>query len=386
MVFMMKKAPVKNRLAHVIVQGYRRLYDVELELRPLMVLIGANGAGKTSFLEAWSILAAAASKRLSRKIIELGGLDAIVTRDRDLACRFHVWGAPSKQTGPHYQLRLESHGLTYEVAEEYFWSRPHEPLMKASDGKVEYAIGPGGKMARPNWAHSPKETALAQVPRSLHEAEAFRQSLSSCVMYVPLDVSSRSAVRQPQTVYPTTLPAPDGSDLIACLYNLRENEPDRFQVLEDTLRAAFGDFQKLEFPPVAAGRFALAWREGTFAKPFFLHELSEGTVRFLWLATLLLSPDLPDVTLIDEPEISLHPELFSLLVELMREASHRTQLMVATQSDRLVRFLKPEEVCAVDLDRGLARFTWGSDMDLDHWLAEYSLDVLWQKGRLGARS
>jgi predicted ATPase len=174
--------------------------------------------------------------------------------------------------------------------------------------------------------------------------------------------------------------------LVACLYTLRENAPDRFEVLEDTLRTAFSGFQRLEFPPVAAGKLALAWREGTFGRPFYLHELSEGTLRFLWLVTILLSPDLPRVTLIDEPEISLHPELLSLLVELMREASSRTQLIVATQSDRLVRFLKPEEVCAVDLHQGLARFTWGSDMDLEHWLAEYGLDELWLKGRLGARS
>jgi predicted ATPase len=382
----MKKTSTKNRVGRVIIQGYRRLYDVELELRPLMVLIGANGAGKTSFLEAWSLLAAAASKRLSRRLVELGGLDAIVTRDRDLSCRFHVWSDPSKQTGPHYQLRLETQGLTFEIAEEYFWSRPNVLLLKASHGDVEYAVGTGGKMARPKWLLLPKETALGQVPRALTPAEEFRQRLSSCVAYTPLDVSQRSAVRLPQQIHPTTLPTADGSDLIACLYTLKTNEPHRFEVLEDTLRAAFGDFQRLDFPNVAAGKFSLAWHEGTFARPFYLHELSEGTVRFLWLATLLLSPDLPEVTLIDEPEISLHPELFSLLVELMRDASARTQLMVATQSDRLVRFLKPEEVCAVDLNNGLARFTWGSDMDLEHWLAEYSLDVLWQKGRLGARS
>lgn len=108
--------------------------------------------------------------------------------------------------------------------------------------------------------------------------------------------------------------------------------------------------------------------------------------RFLWLAALLQSTALPTVALIDEPEVSMHPELLSLLVDLLRDAAQRTQLIVATHSDRLVRFLEPDEVLAADLVDGQAVFTRGSDLDLDHWLENYTLDQLWQLGRLGARA
>jgi predicted ATPase len=174
---------------------------------------------------------------------------------------------------------------------------------------------------------------------------------------------------------------------VSCLFYLRETERDRFDSIEDSLRAAFPRFDRLEFPPVAAGTLALAWRETGFSRPLYMHQLSEGTLRFLWLATLLQSPGLTALTLLDEPEVSLHPELLSLLADLLREASGRTQLIVATHSDRLIRFLKPKEVVAMDTDDdGMTTVTWADELDLEQWLKDYSLDELWSNGRLGARA
>lgn len=118
-----------------------------------------------------------------------------------------------------------------------------------------------------------------------------------------------------------------------------------------------------------------------------MNELSEGTLRFLWLVSLLQSPTLSTVTMIDEPEVSLHPELLSLLADLMRAAATRTNLIIATHSDRFIRFLKPEEIVVMDLDEnGCATTTWADSMDLENWLAEYSLDEVWRMGRMGGRS
>jgi predicted ATPase len=117
-----------------------------------------------------------------------------------------------------------------------------------------------------------------------------------------------------------------------------------------------------------------------------MHQLSEGTLRFLWLATLLQSPGLTALTLLDEPEVSLHPELLSLLADLLREASNHTQLIVATHSDRLIRFLQPKEIVLMDsTDDGMTTMKWADELDLEKWLIDYSLDQLWSNGRLGAR-
>jgi predicted ATPase len=91
--------------------------------------------------------------------------------------------------------------------------------------------------------------------------------------------------------------------------------------------------------------------------------------------------------MIDEPEVSLHPELLSVLAELFRDASHRTQLIVATHSDRLVRFLTPGEVITTNMgDDGTTTFQWGTEFDLDEWLKDYTLDQLWGMGRMGGRA
>ena len=131
----------------------------------------------------------------------------------------------------------------------------------------------------------------------------------------------------------------------------------------------------------------MTWKDKSFKSPFYMHELSEGTLRFLWLASLLQSPDLSTITMIDEPEVSLHPELLSLFSELLREASLRSHIVVATHSDRLVAFLKPEEVVVMDIcEDGGATMTWGDTLELDDWLTDYSLDEVWQMGLMGGRA
>ena len=131
----------------------------------------------------------------------------------------------------------------------------------------------------------------------------------------------------------------------------------------------------------------MSWKERQYTQPLYAHQLSEGTLRFIWLVTLLQSPGLPTMTLIDEPEVSLHPEMLRLLVGLFREAATRTQLIVATHSERLVSFLEPSELLACDLDeQGGTVVTRASNLDLNGWLGEYSLGQLWGLGRLGAKA
>ena len=100
-----------------------------------------------------------------------------------------------------------------------------------------------------------------------------------------------------------------------------------------------------------------------------------------------IAQEVSTITMVDEPEVSLHPDLLSLLADLMREAAQRTQLVVATHSDRLIRFLRPDEVVVMDVgDHGCATATWADEMNLEEWLSEYSLDEVWRMGRMGGRS
>jgi predicted ATPase len=377
---------------HLSVDGFRRLCGVECELRNLSVLIGANGSGKTSILDVLSLLAASAQGKLGEKVSELSGLTAMLTAG--LAKRLSL-GLSLDVAGHEplrYSLSISPSGIGYEIESETLTQvrRPHPQPFRHIDSTrqaIRYFDINTGRLEPPKWEHTTGQTSLAQVPKMFPEPEQFRQRLASSTFYHTLDVGPRAPVRLPQPIRPARLPGKDGEDLVTCLYEMREAEPDRFEAIQDALRAAFPGFDRLTFPPVAAGTLAMVWRDRNFPSGFYTHQLSEGTLRFLWLVTLLQSSALPVVTLLDEPEVSLHPELLSILAELLREASQRSQILVATHSDRLVRFLSPKEVIVADLtEEGLTKLTWADSLDLEKWLDEYTLDQVWEMGRLGGRA
>jgi predicted ATPase len=375
-----------SRFRNLSIHGFRRLNDVVLDLRPLTVMIGANGSGKTSVLEGLSLLANSAQGVLRQSISDLSGLPGVLTYDHAETLELGIsMKVPDKEDWL-YLLRLRPLGQGYEIEEESLNQGGILYIMARPLVRVDYYDADQRRTIHPNWEYVPFETSLSQVPKMFREPEDFRKRLASSTYYHVLNVDPRSPVRLPQPMQPAMLPGRNGEELVSCLFNLRESERDRFEAIEDALRAAFPGFERLDFPPVAAGTLALAWREKGFSKPLYMHQLSEGTLRFLWLATLLASPGLTALTLLDEPEVSLHPELLNILSDLFREASTRTQLVVATHSDRLIRFLKPEEVVVIDSDEdGMSTLTWADKLDLEEWLKEYSLDELWSNGRIGAR-
>lgn len=382
-----------GKINHINIGGFRRLKGIDLPVRPFMVLIGANGVGKTSFLDAFSLLSASAAGGLNNKLSQFGGVANILTRGKAESVSLLVDMDVPGYHPIEYDLRLTPKGIGYTISYEVL-SQSREGFPDAfrhidsHDGDIKYfEIEEPRRLVRPNWEYNPLETSLFQVPKMFREPEELRRILGSVTQYHALDVGPRAPVKLPQQMKPADLPGTDGEDLIPFLYYLRESNQERYEAIEDTLRAAFPTFESLSFPPVAAGMLTMTWKDKNFKKPFFMQELSEGTLRFIWLVSLLQSPGLSTVTMIDEPEVSLHPELLSLLADLMREAAKRTQLIVATHSDRFIRFLSPNEVVVMDSDDdGDATATWGDSFDLGEWLKDYSLDEVWRMGRMGGRS
>lgn len=380
------------KVNRIRITGFRRLRDVDLPVRPLMVLIGANGVGKTSLLDTFSLLSASASGNLNTILSQFGGVANLLTRGKSEELSFLVDMEVPGYKPLEYELHLALTGTGYSISGEVLsqqregHSQPFKHIDSSSSDIRYYEIDQG-RLVRPNWEHNSLETSLSQVPKMFHQPEELRRILATATQYHVLDVGPRAPVKLPQQMKPAMLPGPDGEDLVPYLYYLRESDRNRFDAIVDSLRSAFPDFEELNFPPVAAGMLAMTWKDGKFAKPMYMNELSEGTLRFLWLVSLLQSAHLSAVTMIDEPEVSLHPELLNLLADLMREASKRTQLIVATHSDRFIRFLKPEEIVVMDINEdGCATAMWADSLDLEQWLAEYGLDEVWRMGRMGGRS
>ncbi len=375
------------------IAGFRRLREIEIEMRPLMVLIGANGVGKSSILDAVSLLSASAAGTMNKTLNSIGGVVEVCTRGQAKKIMLDAIMECPGYKPLQYQLEIEAKGQGYGIPMERLsqvrerkHSGPFKHIESTYDD-IRYFDIDTNRLVRPDWEHNPLESSLSQVPKMFKQPEELRRTLSSVTQYHVLDVGPRASVKLPQQLKPAPLPGADGEDLVPFLYNLRESDRDRYEAIEDTLRSAFPGFEGLNFPSAAAGMLSLTWKEQHFRDPIYLHQLSEGTLRFLWLISLLKSPNLSIVTMIDEPEVSLHPELLSLLADLMRETAKRTQIIVATHSDRLIHFLEPSEVVVMDIgEDGCAQGQWADTMDLDKWLKEYSLDEVWRMGRMGGRA
>ena len=381
-----------HEIRRVGIEGFRRLCSISIEMRPMMVMVGANGCGKTSFMDALSLVAASAEGELNRRLTDMGGVSETITRGRQLDMSFSADMEVPDHNPLKYNMSIAAQGHSYSVSQESLtqsrlgYSQPFKHIESAYRD-IRYFDTEEGRLLRPNWEFNYFESSLSQVPKLFKEAEELRRSLGAVTQYHVLDVGTRAPVKLPQQLRPVDLPGDNGENLVPFLFNLRETNSEKYEAIEDTLRIAYPGFDALNFPIAAAGMMSMTWKDKAFQSPIYIHQLSEGTLRFLWLISLLQSPGLTTITMIDEPEVSLHPELLSILAELLREASRRTQIIVATHSDRLVRFLETREVVVMDINEdGGTSMTWADTLDLDSWMADYTLDEVWQMGRMGARA
>lgn len=383
---------------YLSVKNYRSLVDISVEIPDLAVMIGPNGAGKTALLEIFQLLQRASQQELAAYLEGHGGIQAILSKEaleaelRTISISLGLDAQSTKSSEPLiYSLELTPEQIGYAISSERLsWHfNPDLPrpflYINSVRGRVQYVDPILNKIVTPTWEYHDTELALAQVPKMYQEPEQLRNVLASTRHYSFLDVSPRSVIRLPQALTPTTRPGPNGESLYSALYNIRALHPDVYERIEALLNQGFIEFRHIEFPVVGAGQVTLAWYERNLRQPLFPNQLSEGTLRFLWLVTILLSPHAPALTLLDEPEVSLHPELLKILAALLQDVSAGQQIIVATHSPDLIHWLAPEEVLVVEKTEGQSRFAWADEMDIESWLDEYTLSDLWRMGNLGGR-
>jgi predicted ATPase len=182
---------------------------------------------------------------------------------------------------------------------------------------------------------------------------------------------------------------PDGSNLPSFLYLLREKHPDSYNLIVRTVQrvAPFFDDFRLDPLLLKPDDIKLEWRHKNSDQYFDASSLSDGTLRFIALATLFLQPERfrPSVILVDEPELGLHPYALELLAALIRQASVSTQVIVSTQSSLLLDHFQPEDVLVADRVDGGTQLRRLEAEPLAKWLEDYSLGQLWEKNELRGR-
>jgi predicted ATPase len=220
-------------------------------------------------------------------------------------------------------------------------------------------------------------------------AKFMRNTLPRFRFYQFHDTSDQSHLRRRSDLEDNRYLYADGGNVSACLRMLRDQQPECYHRVVETVRLVFPFFRDFVLEPENGGRFLLLrWRAtGAAEYEFGPHQLSDGTLRFIALATLLLQPHdrLPSLITIDEPELGMHPYAIKILASLLQDAANFAQIIVATQSATLVDLMEPEDVIVADMEDGASRFERLSGDKLKTWLEEYTLSQVWEMNLIGGR-
>jgi predicted ATPase len=369
-------------LDSIEVEGYKSIRSAKIDLGPINVLIGANGSGKSNLVGIFGLLADLADHRLQLHIARQGGADAILhfgrkkTSALEISLRFGHYGYEAMLVAAPGDTLIFEHEMPLS------WG----PLPFTRRGPpVGVYLGPAGS----------KETVLHEASPGTEEAVGADRFIAAPVLtgmkswrrFHFHDTGSASPAKQKHKIDDNRTLRSDGDNLAPFLFALRTVVPGAYRRVVEAVRAVapfFDDFV-LEPDVINPGVIQLAWRHTMDDALFTADSLSDGTLRFICLATLLLQPTLPSLIVIDEPELGLHPFAITQLAALIRAAATKAQVILATQSVTLLEQFDASEVIVADRSNGESTFHRLDESTLAEWKQDYSLGELWLKNVLGGR-
>lgn len=362
----MKIVNHSSQITRLIVHGYKSIAECNIELGRLNILIGANGAGKSNFIGFFRLIQRIIDEQLQLTVGDMGGPDALLHfgRKKTEEMRTEIYFG---NNGYRFTLRPTQDNRMIFSYESLWWnvrgdwhpcSGHFETNYKEKDnhGKIwEYTV-PAMRSWRLYHFHDTSRSALVKQVHGINDNEYLRD---------------------------------DARNLAAFLYRLKNHHREHYQRIVRAVQLVapfFGDFH-LRPTVDNKEKIQLEWTENGEDIPFSASALSDGTLRFICLATVLLQPQdfMPAAILIDEPELGLHPYAITVLAGLMKSAAGQHQLIVSTQSVELVNEFDAEDLIVVDKRGGASTLQRPNAEALTEWLEEYSLGDLWKKNLLGGR-
>ncbi len=364
-----------SALDWITVEGYRSIYRLmRLKLAPINILIGPNGSGKSNFVSLFCLLNQIRTGHLQQYVLRAGGANRILhfgSRHTD-SLKIHIsFGGETSQ----YSIELkpdEADGLF--PAQEYVRGRNHSQDADFVDQPLFPAQG---------------EAGISVADRSSRSVDIIQEHLAQWRLYHFHDTSTVSPMKATCDVNDNRCLRPDGSNLAAFLYLLRKRYETSYQLIRKTIRLAAPFFEDFQLEPLALNpdKIRLEWKHRQSDAYFDAASISDGTLRFMALTTLLLQPPLlrPAPIIMDEPELGLHPYAISLLASLIKQAAVKNQIILATQSSLLLDHFDPQDVLVANRINGATGLKRLEADGLQEWLEDYSLGQLWEKNELGGR-
>ena len=363
---MIKEVNDSDQISRLVVRGYKSIAECDVELGRLNVLIGANGAGKSNLIGFFRMINRILDQQLQTAVGFAGGPDSLLHFGRKRTEKLQA------------ELYFGNNGYRFTLAptEDNRMMFSHEALWWNVHGEWRPASG-----HFESYADSQKGKTLIYK----HVVPAMR----SWRLYHFHDTSGSALVKQIHNLNDNEYLRDDARNLAAFLLRLKNHHGEHYLRIIKAIRLVapfFGDFQ-LRPTVDNKEKVQLEWTEQGQDSLFTASALSDGTLRFICLSTVLLQPEefMPATILIDEPELGLHPFAIRVLGGLIKSASQEHQLIVSTQSVELVNEFDAEDLIVVDKRNGASTFKRPDTNALSEWLLDFSLGDMWKKNLLGGR-
>ncbi|MFP5272038.1 AAA family ATPase [Coleofasciculus sp.] len=363
-------------LKKIKIKGYKSIQAMELQLAPINILIGANGAGKSNLISFFKLLRwmMQTPGQLQLFVGKSGGANALLFDGASVTPQMESELLFETDTGRNdYFFRLfHAASDTFIFAEEkYRFSR------NTFNGLADWISLDAGH----------REAQIIDIANSGNPtARTIFRLMQSCAVYQFHNTSETARIRQRWNIEDNRYLREDGANLAPFLLRLKETEPIYYTIIVDTLNQIAPFFADFVLEPVN-NAVILQWRERGTDLTFSADQASDGTLRTMALVALLLQPktDLPDVLILDEPELGLHPYAINIIGGLINSVSIQSQVILATQSTLLIDCFEPEDIIVVERKNRQSYFYRQETETLEDWLEEYSLSELWNKNIMGGR-
>jgi predicted ATPase len=361
-------------LQHLTLRGFKSIKEMDIELRALNILIGANGAGKSNLVSFFKMLNEIMAGRLQEYIGISGRSQSFL----------HFGAKRTKQIEAQLEFNVENGIDTYEFSLSYAAGDTlifvNETLQFLQNGR------PSPRVDLLGVGHQETKITEASEEGKL-TARTLKYLLNRCRVYHFHDTSSTSALRQSCYIGDNRWLMPDGGNLAALLLRFREENDLVYQRIVRDIRLIAPFFDDFDIQPDSARRVILNWRAKGSDHVFGPHQFSDGTLRAICLATLLLQPDaeLPELIVVDEPELGLHPYALTVVASMINKVASRgnTQILISTQSSSLLDKFEPEDVIVVNRVDEESQFKRLTNIEYESWLEDYSLGEIWERNIIG---
>lgn len=373
---------MKGAIRKISINGYKSIRELkEFELRDLNIIIGANGSGKSNLVQVFQLLMAMSGKGMQKFILENGGADNFLHNGpkNTPAILMEFEFESGSYVGFNMTVNQRSNSYRFE-------------LIPTVDDT--FVVSEERKYTTTTWRSygSPSQESRLEDERQETSASGkglgvgyyVYRSIANWMVYHFHDTSSTAPMRRSEIIEDNTKLRSNGSNIAPFLLKLKTDYNARFyyQDIINAIRLVipfFDDFRLDVQKKGEAEKVKLSWLQKGSDFPMQPYHLSDGSIRFICLATALLNPYPPSVIVIDEPELGLHPEAIRILGELIRDAAKRTQIIVATQSPLLLDQFSIEDIVVVNRREGQSVFERLHRADFDEWLENYSVGELWSR-------